>query len=108
MSKKKDAKKARRLKKGPVDLAALGKRVQDDPVMREFPTLGWAVILVPLDLMESRVVARMMIGTLYDFQPDELIDLRARRITMDGEAPRIWWVMAVSMSVLERKRGPKE
>lgn len=73
--------------------------------MRDFPSVGWTVVLVPLDLIESRTVARMLIGTFYGFEPDKIINLRARRLAMDGEPSRIWWIMAIPKAAVDRRRA---
>lgn len=90
-------------------LAAFGRRVKRAPRIRHFPFLGgWAVVLVPLDVIESRIVARVYIGTMYGFEPDELIDLRARRLAVGRRRNvRTWWVMAVTPEAAARQRKPK-
>lgn len=76
--------------------------------MRHFPSLGYSVVLVPMDVMPYRRAAAMLIGTMYGFTPDELVDLKARRIAMDGENIRTWWVFAVPKSAMDRRsRKPK-
>lgn len=105
-SDKKDAKKAER--KQSRALAAIGLRALKEPRIRRFPFLGWAIVLVPLDVFESRTVARMWIGTMYSFEPDEVWDLRARRIAVDDEPERTWWVLGIPLSAIERKERAKE
>jgi hypothetical protein len=84
----------------------LGKRAREDPRLRHFPLLGYSIVMVPVDVMPYRGAARMMIGTMYGFEPDELIDLRARRHAMEGEAERTWWVMAIPQAAVDRRSRP--
>jgi hypothetical protein len=84
----------------------LGKRAKEDPRLRHFPFLGWSIVLVPVDVMPYRGAARMMIGTFYGFEPDEITDLRARRIAMKGENVRTWWVMAIPQAAVDRRARP--
>lgn len=51
--------------------------------------LGLHLWLVPLRLMPYRGAARMMVGTLMAYEPDDLCDIRTR--TIDGEP---YWVFA--------------
>lgn len=89
-------KKAKRKK-----AAAIGRSVREEPRLRHFPWLGWSIVLVPMDVGGptlggvDRTVARMMIGTMYGFEAEELIPLRARRLAIDDEPARTWWVMAI-------------
>jgi hypothetical protein len=80
-------------------LAVLGRRARDEPRMRHFEKLGWTLILIPVDLFGSRLEARLYMETWLDLKPEELRTLRARRITMDGEPERTWWVTAVPRAV---------
>jgi hypothetical protein len=84
----------------------LGKRAKEDPRLRHFPFLGWSVVLVPMDVFPSRIVARVFIGTFYGFEPDEVTDLRTRRITMKGENVRTWWVLAIPKAAMDRRARP--
>ncbi len=84
----------------------LGRRAREDPRLRHFPWLGYSVVLVPMDVMPYRRAAAMMIGTFYGFKPHELIDLQARRIAMDGENVRTWWVFATPKEAVERRTRP--
>lgn len=89
-------------KKKPKSNDDYGRRLREDVYMRHFRWLGWAVILVPLDLIEDRGVARMFFGTWYRFKPEEVIELRARRLTMEGEEERTWWVLAIPEAAIDR------
>jgi hypothetical protein len=51
--------------------------------------LGFHLWLVPLRLMPYRGGARMMVGTLMSYEPDDLCDVRTR--TINGEP---YWVFA--------------
>ena len=51
--------------------------------------LGFHLWLVPLRLMPYRGAARMMVGTLMTYKPDDLCEVRTR--TIDGEP---YWVFA--------------
>ncbi len=51
--------------------------------------LGFHLWLVPLRLMPYRGAARMMVGTLMSYEPDDLRDVRTR--TIEGEP---YWVFA--------------
>jgi len=51
--------------------------------------LGFHLWLVPLRLMPYRGAARMMVGILMTYEPDDLCDARTR--TIDGEP---YWVFA--------------
>jgi len=75
--------------------------------MRHFPWLGYSVVLVPMDVMPFRGGAAMLIGTMYGFEPGDLTDLRARRIAMDGENVRTWWVFAIPKAAMDRCLRPK-
>lgn len=79
----------------------------ESPRTRRFPFLGgWSVVLLPLDLFPSRTVARVFFGTMYGFKPEDLIDLRARRLTLeDDEQERVWWVIAVTPQALRRSES---
>jgi hypothetical protein len=100
-------KKAKRKK-----AAAIGRSVREEPRLRHFPWLGWSIVLVPMDVGGptlggvDRTVARMMIGTMYGFEPEELIPLRARRLAIDDEPERTWWVMAIPKAAVERRSRP--
>jgi hypothetical protein len=89
-------------------LAETGKAVEDRPRVRVFRQLGWSIVLVPMSLDRlggvPRSAARMMIGTLYGFRPDEVIPMSARTLTMDSEQPSLWWVFAIPLTALERRR----
>lgn len=76
--------------------------------MRAFPTLGWTLFLVPIDLLETRIVARVFMRTILGFKDVEIVDLRARRLTMEGEAERTWWVMAIRSADVENRVQKKE
>lgn len=97
MSKKK--KERKELK----ELEAYGQRVRRAPRVRQLPYLGWSVLLLPIDVFPSRIVARVFVGTMFGFKPDEVEDLQARRFTFDDEdeepedrgQERTWWVLAV-------------
>lgn len=110
---KKTRKKARRATK------KVGRRVLEEPRFREFPYLGWTVFFVPMDLMTPaapyvpsmasglpRNIARMLIGELWGFEPEELTSLRARQIEFDGEPARTWWVIACPKAVADRRKKP--
>ena len=85
----------------------LGRRAREDPRLRHFRSLGYSVVLVPAEVAPSRNVARMMIGTMYGFDPDEITSLRARRLALDGEPERTWWVMAIPTAAIDRRTaGP--
>ena len=46
---------------------------------------------------------------MYGFEPNELIDLQARRIAMYDENVRTWWVFAIPTAAIDRRtRKPKE
>lgn len=85
------------------EAAAYVQRLRDAVRVRHFPYLGWATVLVAVDMIEFRGAARMYIGTWYGFEPDEVIELRARRMAMEGEPERTWWVLAIPESAIERK-----
>lgn len=87
-------------------VATMAKRLRKAPHMRRFGGYGWTVILLPLDVFESRFVARMYFGTMHGFEPDDLCELRARRLTQ-GKKPRTWWVMAIKNDVFESKLSDK-
>lgn len=110
---KKTRKKARRASK------EVGRRVLEEPRFREFPYLGWVVFFVPMDLLTPaapyipvmagglpRNIARMLIGEIWGFTPEDLVGLRARRIKFDGEQERTWWVIACPKAVADRRKKP--
>jgi hypothetical protein len=81
------------------------KRITESPLIRTFPFLGgWAVLFMPIDVFEFRGVARMFIGTVFGFKPDELIPLRARRHLPDQPAERTYWSIAIEPSAYRRWR----
>ncbi len=77
------------------ELAELGRKVLGSPRIRHFRSLGLTVILLPLDVVEYRGAGRMMFGTFFGYGPDEIVALRARRLDLDGDGERTWWVYAV-------------
>lgn len=110
---KETRKKARRAVK------EVGRRVLSEPRFREFPYLGWTLFFVPMDLLTPaapyvevmagglpRNIARMIIGTFWDFESDDLISLRARRIQFDGEEERYWWVIACPKALADSRKKP--
>ncbi len=65
---------------------------------------GWDIFVVPMDYAPYRTMAHMVLGTMFtnrcgcDFDPAELIALRARTISLDQrEVPA--WVIAVKRHV---------
>jgi hypothetical protein len=110
---KKTRKMARRATK------EVGRRAREEPRFREFPYLGWTLFFVPMDLLTPaapyvpvmagglpRNIARMLIGEMWGFGPDDLISLRERRIQFEGEEERTWWVIACPKAVADRRKKP--
>lgn len=83
--------------------AAFGRAAREDPRVRHFPFLGWSVFCFPVDLFEFRIVARMVMITMHGFVSEELYDLRARRLTMDEEPERTWWLIAIPAAAIKRR-----
>ena len=83
--------------------AKLGKRLRTDLWMREFRPLGWTVILVPLDLFESRFLAGFFVNEWYGFASEDIHELRARRVVVKGKE-RTFWLFAIPCAVTDARR----
>ncbi len=77
------------------------RRLRKAERMRRFGVYGWTVILLPLDVFESRFVARMYFGTMHGFEPEDICELRARQLKRKNKPPRTWWVLAIRNEVFE-------
>jgi hypothetical protein len=82
-------------------------RVMNAPRIRHFPWLGWTVVCVPLDVFEYAGVARMWFGTWMGFEPEDIHVLRARRLGIDDEPDRTWWVLGIPYDRWTAKVGLK-